>query len=655
MRLISLSLKNFKGIKNFTLESDGNSTDIYGENATGKTTIQDAFSWLLFNKDSQDRTVFEIKTIDQKSGEARHNLEHEVSATIFTDRPVTLRKVYSEKWTKRRGSVSPEFTGHTTEHFVDEVPTPKGEYQAFINSIAPEETFQLLTDPRHFSENMHWQKRREMLFAAFGDVSDQEVIDSKKALKSLPDVLNGRSIEDHRKIIAARRTAINKELDKIPVRIDEASRNLPDISGLDKTELNASLKVLAENIHKAKNEKARIETGGEIAELQKQLAILESQHIAAENAQAAKQAAKQAEKRGPLAGQRAAFLRESDKYEDKINRLTRQQAQIESDINTKNDTLDRLRAEWLEFKNKDLLVDIREVCPTCGQALPSGQVQAARDKAVADFNERKAIRLGANVSAGKSTAQAITKLKASLADMQVEIEKLQAKKAKSDEAAENLRLEIEGLAAAEITIAPPPEIADLKTKIAELEAGHKAPLEKIDGEISFLENSKRELGALLQSIKTHASGQARIKELEAEQKTLAAEFEKLESELFLTDEFVRAKVGILEKKINSQFQITRFKLFNTQVNGGIEECCEIVHNGVPYSSMNNAARINCGLDIINTLSGVYDFSAPIFCDNAEAVTDLFPINAQVIRLIVSAQDKKLRIVTYTPKKAAEAA
>ncbi len=135
---------------------------------------------------------------------------------------------------------------------------------------------------------------------------------------------------------------------------------------------------------------------------------------------------------------------------------------------------------------------------------------------------------------------------------------------------------------------------------------------------------------------TRKSFHARITELEAQEKLLAAEFEKLEGELYLTEQFVRAKVGLLEDKINSRFEHARFKLFNVLVNGGIEEVCETLYRGVPYgSALNNAAQINVGLDIINTLSEHYGFSAPIWIDNAEAVVDLLPTKGQMIRLVVS--------------------
>jgi hypothetical protein len=80
-----------------------------------------------------------------------------------------------------------------------------------------------------------------------------------------------------------------------------------------------------------------------------------------------------------------------------------------------------------------------------------------------------------------------------------------------------------------------------------------------------------------------------------------------------------------------------------QINGGLNETCEVTYNGVPYSDLNNAMRINIGLDIINTLSAHYGISVPIFIDNAESVTSLEAVNGQVIRLIVSEQNKKLNV------------
>src|SRR5690625_1253859 len=202
IKLIELRLRNFKGIRDFVLKADGESVSVFGDNATGKTTLFDSFVWQLFDKDSQNKSNFDIKTLDEHNN-VIHGLEHEVEGVFdINDRRVTLKKVYTEKWTKKRGSVEQEFTGHTTDYYIDGVPTKKKEYTDFIANLVDEDVFKLLTSPTYFNEQLHWEKRRETLLQVCGDVSDEDVIASSTALAKLPAILNGRSIDDHRKVIA---------------------------------------------------------------------------------------------------------------------------------------------------------------------------------------------------------------------------------------------------------------------------------------------------------------------------------------------------------------------------------------------------------------------------------------------------------------------
>ncbi len=76
-----LTLLNFKGIRSLTIDFDENETNIYGANAAGKTTVFDAFRWVLFGKDSNDRKDFNIKTIGT-DGKAIERIPHEVTACI---------------------------------------------------------------------------------------------------------------------------------------------------------------------------------------------------------------------------------------------------------------------------------------------------------------------------------------------------------------------------------------------------------------------------------------------------------------------------------------------------------------------------------------------------------------------------------------------
>jgi hypothetical protein len=149
---------------------------------------------------------------------------------------------------------------------------------------------------------------------------------------------------------------------------------------------------------------------------------------------------------------------------------------------------------------------------------------------------------------------------------------------------------------------------------------------------------------IIDRFRAREQGEKRIEELKKEEKKLAVEFEKLESELYLMDQFIKTKVSMLTDRINSKFEMVRFKLFNQLINGGIEELCEITVNGVGYNSgLNSSARIQAGCDIIRTLQQHFGMKAPVFCDNRESVTDLPKMDCQLISLVVSPEDKTLRI------------
>src|SRR5690554_5330153 len=285
MKILNLTLQNFKGIRHFNLDTQGKDANIYGDNATGKTTLFDAFTWLMFGKDSLNRADFQIKTLGS-DGEPEHGLEHAVEAILELDdgQQIALKKVYKEKWTKKRGSAKAEFTGHTTDHFVDGVPVQKKEYDAKITEIADEELFRLLTDPRYFNEVLHWQKRRELLLEVCGDVSDAEVIASKKELAKLSDILGNRTIEQHRKVIQARKSEINKELEKIPVRIDEVKRGLPNIDDITNPDkLPNDIAKFREQLRAKQEELAQAKAGGQVAEKTKELRMLEGQLLELKN------------------------------------------------------------------------------------------------------------------------------------------------------------------------------------------------------------------------------------------------------------------------------------------------------------------------------------------------------------------------------------
>lgn len=650
MRLITLTLRNFKGIKSFTLDTQGGNADLFGDNATGKTTLFDAFTWLLFDKDSQNKKDFEIKTLG-KDNQPMHGLEHEVEATLDVDdgHAINLRKVYKEKWTKKRGSASAEFTGHTTDYFIDSVPVKKSEYEARIAEIASEDIFKLLTSPTYFNEQLHWEKRRQILLEVCGDISDEEVIASDKALAELPKILGNHSLEDYRKIIAARRVKINDELKKIPVRIDEVTQGLPDLSNFERNELQVDIDSLRERIREKEQELSRIESGGEIAEKRVQLKEAEGDLIILKNQLQGKISEQIDAKRQELQQIKASLYDWQSEVKNKKGALKHSQQQI-AKLETE---MGKLREDWGRANDQQFHFEQDDTCPTCGQSLPAEKLNAAREKALAAFNRSKAERLEFITANGKERKQSAELHQGEIQTLNDEIQSAEAKAEEYAQKARELELLIENMLKDSCAYQEDPAYVAKVGEKQTLEEQMKQLLQDAAVVNDGVKKEIEELGGVLLEKQTclakfdqYEKGQTRIEELKAQERDLAAEYEKLEGELYLTEEFIRAKVNLLEEKINSKFKLARFKLFNTLVNGGVEECCETLYNGVPYSGgLNNGHRNAVGMDIINTLSEHYGFYPPIFVDNAESITVLPEMTAQVIRLVVSENDKVLRVET----------
>lgn len=644
IKLKTLTLKHFKGVRDFTLETEGKDIAVYGDNRTGKSTLADAVMWLLFGKDSLNQANFEIKTIE--GGETLHGLDHAVEAVFEVGKKaITLRKTYKEQWVKRRGSAHKEFTGHIVDHAIDGVPVKKKEFDEAVKDICPEDLFRLLSDPRHFNVNLHWQDRRKMLLAVCGDVSDSDVIASDKELADLTALLNGKSMDDVRKIVKARQSEINKELDRIPVRIDEITASRIE-SPRDPKTVQAVIEVCKGNRQELVEKLNQIENGGEIAALQKQVAEIDAKIIAAQNE--ADEANRKA--RAVYDDKRRALVVDANVAADALDSLNRELANAKSQredtlkgIASLEKRMEDLRQEWHETNGQRF--DGEETCPTCGQALPHERVQAAQEA----HNAAKA-KVLADISAnGKTAKDAADKLRGDLEGIDERIAVIEADidGAQSAVAAAKGKIdahdqepvrqdapdtgELEGAKAQTIA-----RIAAIKEGAADGAAEVKEQIAAVDADIEKHQ-------AELLSVEANKRIAVRIEELKKQERELAAEFEANERTVCLIEKFVRAKVAMLEESINSHFKMVRWKLFSENINGGLEETCVATIDGVPYPSANNEARINAGIDIANAFAKHHGIAPFIIVDNAEAVTRLLPSEAQQIRLVVSEADKELRV------------
>ena len=591
MNLERLKIKNFKGIEDLSIKFFPK-TNIYGDNAVGKTTVYDAWLWLLFGKDSQNKTDFEIKPI--RNGQVIHNVETSVEAVIRLDgKEYTFKKIFKEKWTKKRGQATAEFTGHTTDHYINGVPRKKSEYTDAINNIIDEKKFKILSSVTYFNEILDWKERRQVLF----ELSSIDQTDSKLAenlgFNELAKSLNDYTIDDYKKMLTSSRKKINDELKSIPIRIDELNNSLQEVE--DVQPLKKALETLKKQRADLMMQPAKNPIDEQITKLQ--------QKIDAENQRRREMVAKLQPKKS------------SESVSAEIKMLT-------DDISALEKQIEQKRQEW--FKEDSKQPTLNDTCPCCGQALPPDYI----DKAVAEFNKNKSEKLSSISAEGKR-----------LAALRDEKEKQLDSLRKELIAIENAEKEIEAILTADI-----PELQEIQALLQqkEQEQGNSSNLEK-QAQIEALTLQIEQLEERIAKAKAAKEIKQRITELEKQEKELAVKFAEIEDKLNEADKFIAKKVEMIEKQVASNFEIARFKLFDIQINGGINETCETVVNGIPYRNLNNAAKINVGLDIIKTLQKHYGITIPVFIDNAESVNKLIDMgDTQVIRLIVS-KNKELVI------------
>lgn len=633
MKLLKLSLTNFKSIRQSSFEFDGENKIIFGDNATGKTTIFDSMCWLLFGKDSLDRSDFEIKTL--VNGEPIHKVNHEVEGEFSNDdgTQFTLKRVYREKYSNPRGGDT-KLTGHTTDYFINDVPVKEKEYKAYINNLISDDVFKLITNPLYFNEQYSWQNRRKLLLEMCGNIDDETVIRNHGELRKLLSILNGRTVEEHKKIVAAKKTVINKELDMIPVRIDEAIRNKPEVQS-DKDKLKADIETFNTGINQLEEEAAVIKNGLKETEVKSKIRNIK-RTIDERRNQVLSDYDKEKTR---LRSEYEFALKKLKSIEQERDRIADHNYETGQNIERENKRIEKLKEEFNAFNNQEF-DDVN--CPTCGQPYPDAKREILKEA----FNMQKAT----NLEEWQKLIDSAENMKRSYIEQEeIVAVKIDGLTNQAEEQQQDYECKFKAYEELEQPDINKDSIyMDLQAQLFLLESelddtDTTNSYEAINKDIDEMKAKRTQLVDELNKHELIETIDERVKELERKQQQLANDKNELDEAMFLMDEFIKAKVDMLEQSINSHFEYARFKMFNVLVNGNIEECCETTYKGVPYRSMNNAARMNVGLDIINALTKYFKVDAPVFIDNAEAVTSFIHCHSQVIQLFVDATFTELTV------------
>lgn len=644
--LKSLHLENFKQFSDKKVVFSEKQTFISGDNGTGKSTIFDAFMWLLFGKDVQDRKDYEVKRLI--NGESVPKTEVSVTGVLeINGEIITLRRQLVERWSKDKGIAEEKFKGNKTVTTFNEVPMNVTDYDRKINEIIDSTVFKMITNPLFFA-NMGWEQQREQLFQIAGCLSDDEIADKDEAFKALLDSISGKSLRDYRKEIVSKINKAKEQLRDVQPRIDQENKRMPD--ALDFTAIEDLIKAKQNRIteidnaiyskHEAENLKFK-----DIQEKQRVVNSLkqERQQLLFDANQSERDRVNNANQdRKNVATDIVSIDMKIRSIEDQIKYLNNDIKAYQDYINRETLKADDLRNQWFAENAKEYNGETD--CNHCGQPLPVKMM----DKAKQIFQDSKANKLNEITMKGTQINTNIAEAKEKIAKCEDQIKENQIKIDELNEEKillENKLSKITFVDFVEVDPQTIPDYVKLTEKISAFEENIKNfTSEAVDD--SELKNQKAEIVSEIDSLKEQlhtrqiiSEKKAEIERLEKEAKDLSqliADYQNIELTI---KAFTKTKVDDVDSRINGLFSFVTFKLFSYTIEDNTEnETCIPLINGVPFPAANTAGQLNAGLDIINALSKHYGVIAPIFLDNRESVNKIIDTDAQIINLKVS-EDK----------------
>jgi DNA repair exonuclease SbcCD ATPase subunit len=666
-------MENFKGIKSLDVNFS-NKTSIKGQNAAGKTTIFDAFTWLLFNKNSAGEEKFNVRPLD-KDGNRIDNVEIKVVGVIDVDgKEVELSKVQKQNWVKKRGTDTVTLQGNVNSFEIDGYPKSEADFKAYVSNLAQsEDMFKMLTNPQYFS-SLKWKDQRDILMRLATDVSDVELAQTDaKYAPLLGELEKAPSTDDIRAKFSKALSGWKKKQAEIPVRIDEAEKSKVDVDVAEQELAKVDLvRRIAECGKKMENAGSAL---GDLRSKEMQLQFDMSGMEQTMNRELSN-------KRSIMDAELRDCKNELEHFAVTISLKEKQISDNEKTITDADAERKKLGEQYNSEKakafdetpylfdeSKWIFDESTTVCSLCGQKLPADKIEQLKT----DFEERKTkAKADAKRKLNDSKSDFITQKESNLEEIKADgfakknlIEELTKKNADLQMEIDSLKKQEQGTFTnkeelckllseipAEADYSQNEEYVKLKTEhdkiladIAKVESeGADKVVTDLKAEKADLQSQLEEVNKVIAQAANNVAIDDRIETLRDEQKEIGQKVADQEQMLYLLEEFIRFKLDKVSESINSHFKTVNFKLFEMQLNGGMKDCCECTVNGVPYSTLNSGHRIVAGLDIIRSLSELYGVSVPIFVDNAESLNEFNvpDMDAQLILLSVS-EDKQLKV------------
>lgn len=665
MKIKSIYVRNWQGVQEREVNVNSNHVLFLGPNRAGKTRMANAIAWILLGEsyygDSPQGSNFEIKKLD-KNNEPEHGVEHEVKLKIqINGSQKTLKKIYKEKWEKVRNETTETMTGHTTDHYLGLAKVNKGEYVDWIEeNIGERDKLRLLLDPYSFNTKSitKWKERRRRLTELCENVTIDQVIQTESDLEKIESEIRENGVEKLKSHYKDRRDDIKEDAEEIPTRIDEKTRDLPDIDPEDVPE-----SVLKSDIEDLKEKKkvweGKKESGSDhqIVELENQLSKVQNKIQNKKN-----DLDQDLNKQIQQTQQEIADLQNQlSDLDQKKNNLESEKQKLENEKENRNNQIQILlqdyketQAEIKEINNSDYYNT--DICPTCETPL-SEMPDKYSSQLVAELNAKKAEKLDSLQQKldeidqkGKYERKEIKRLESDIKSLSEDIDEIKSdiEQVKSD--LKSKKSYLQGLTErrdsnkhykdSNTLQDMQKEKSKIQTKIQKARNNDQQDQGKseIDRKIENIQERIDKKQARIDQLEGYHKVQARIDELKQEEKEKKAEANKYDRLYELCKVFQKTEAELIEKRVEDKFEYCDFKLFRFYQNGGTKQTCKTMIDGVPWQGdLSTGTKIKAGVDIVKTLREFYNIDIPIIIDRAESWTDQIDFPGQVFKLITTDQ------------------
>lgn len=642
----SITMVNFKKFTQKTIVFNSLVTSIFGQNYKGKSSVADAFSWVMFNKSSTGNTEgsqFRPRRYDENGVNVDH-VDVVVELLLLVDgEELKIKKKQSQEWVRHRGDDFDSYMGDKTEFEWNDVPVTPTNHKKKVEEIISEDVFRMISNPAAFP-SLPAKKQREFLLTNVANITDDDVFATSPEFEPIRAAIGKGTLEDLAAKNKKELSAYQKKQEELPIRIDQESKRFTEVPNFELERKN--LTKLQADLADAES---RLEDTGKAYEKLNDLRASKSTILNNLN-----------QIKADMGNERQKAISETkfkiETYDHNFEMANQQQSQKErslalekSKLQSNENTMADLRKEYMAEMQKSLDED-DFICPTCGQTMPEDKKAEIKDK----FESQKAAALERLNQNGANLSQSIADSKQTITTLEDEIQKLKDEKVEYMREKKKLMGELERLNTTVVEYESNPEFLAMAKELSELEetiaavntSDADALKESIKQERADIQAEIDRVKETLALEKVIEQSKAAIESLKAEMKEVTqslANCEKLEKQI---EKFNRAKMDLLSERINDKFKIVSWKLFEQQKNRRFAETCVCMVNGSCYGENTTSAteKMMAGMDIISTLQTIYEVQAPIFLDDADLYNswNIPDMNSQLIKLCVSS-DEDLRV------------